>query len=520
VSVSNWSTLPESPVSAPKPRRRGGNAAVTAAATGLGLLALSLFTGSHLIFAVLALPVVIAMAWSNPAAMIALLPVWMVMMGLIRRITPGGGNTTFSGDPVLLVGPVALLVLWAIVASTREPGQMTPLARVVLAFNIVAFVEAFNPSQGSILTGIGGLLFIVVPTAAFWVGRRYAEEDFVLRIIWTIAWLGLLSAIYGLYQQFAHFPSWDERWIQQKAYTALNLGNGVQRAFSFFSSAEEYAVFLSIAAIAWVCLLTRRTRWPMLLHLAALSTVIVALYFESQRTSFFLTMLAVGVVGAARLGFRPINVVIAGIISVILVIVFAGALGGTCGGNSALKGTPSTACVLNNHQASGLSNPTGPGSSLSGHIKETRIGMMDGIKHPFGHGTGSVTLSASRYNAHNKLHGSEFDPGNMGIAFGLPGEIIYFLLLFQALRMAYRLAVRRRDTVGLFVMGIAAATLFQWTNGDLYSVCWLIWLFLGFGDRLLERPTEVAQLEPVPTAPTTSFTWRRPGEGRRTTPNW
>jgi len=221
----------------------------TAALVLAGLMLMTVFTGSHIVFALIAIPVVVALAWSNPQAMLAILPVWMVAMGFVRRITPGGGNVTFSGDPVLIIGPAALLVMWLAVSTSREPGRLTPLARTVLIFNVVAFVEAFNPTQGSLMTGIGGLLFILVPTAAFWIGRRYAEPDFVLRMIWTIAILGLVAAAYGLYQQYVGFPSWDANWISSKGYTALNVGNNVVRAFSSFSSGQEYAVFLAVSAV-------------------------------------------------------------------------------------------------------------------------------------------------------------------------------------------------------------------------------------------------------------------------------
>jgi hypothetical protein len=110
----------------------------------------------------------------------------------------------------------------------------------------------------------------------------------LIRIIWSVAILGLLGALYGLYQQFVGYPSWDVTWINTKGYTALSLGSGVVRAFSTFSSAQEYAVFLSVSAVAWLALFTRATRWPMVLHFAGFATVVVALFYESQRTSVFL----------------------------------------------------------------------------------------------------------------------------------------------------------------------------------------------------------------------------------------
>lgn len=522
--MKNWPAVVETPAPPPpEHRQRGGSIIFNAAAGSLALLALALFSGSHIVFAIIAIPIVILMAWTNPEAMIAMLPIWMVLMGLIRRITPGGGNVTFSGDPVLIIGPIALLVLVAVVVSRRDAGTMSRLARCVMAFNVIAFVEAFNPKQGSLLTGLGGLLFVLVPTAAFWVGRKFADPDFFVRIIWTVAVMGLVSAIYGLIQQFVRFPSWDQQWIQSKGYTALNVGGNVVRAFSFFSSAEEYAVFLSVAVVAWVALLARKTRWPFPLHVAATVTVLIALFYESQRTSFFLVFLALGVMAASRLKMRPVMVMGAGAGMVVLVIVFAGALGGGGGGGGVLANPQSTASILAGHQGSGLSNPLGGSSSLKGHIHETYLGLKEGVHDPLGHGTGSVTEAASRYTTQNKNHGTEFDLGNMGIAFGLPGVVVYLFLVFFAFQMAYRLAVRRRDPTGLFIIGIAATTLMQWTNGDLYSVCWLIWLSLGVGEYLISHPDtdpdpatdqdRVPSLAPPPA-------WRRPGERRRPAGSW
>ncbi len=278
--VKNW---PDAVVETSPPLRtpdaRRGTSAVMILGVAIGAVVLSLVSGSHTLVALIAVPIVVSMAWSNPEAMIALLPVWLVMLGFIRRITAGGSNVTFSGDPLLLIAPIALLVLWIVATRSREPGRHTPLARWILIFNVLALLQAFNPSQGSLLTGLGGLLFVTIPTLAFWVGRKYAEPGLIMRIIWTVAILSLVSACYGLYQQFVGWPSWDSNWIASKGYAALNVGNGVVRAFASFSSAQEYAVFLSVGAVAWAALLSRSTRLPLLLHLSALATILVALFY-------------------------------------------------------------------------------------------------------------------------------------------------------------------------------------------------------------------------------------------------
>ena len=62
-------------------------------------------------------------------------------------------------------------------------------------------------------------------------------------------------------------------------------------------------------------------------------------------------------------------------------------------------------------------------------------------------------------------------------------------------------------------IGILLATSFQWFNGDLYAVCWLVWLMMGAADSLQGEVSDVA------TAPTAAvaapYVWRKPGEARR-----
>lgn len=508
LSVPATISRPSLPASA----RSSTSMRTIAGALAVGL-ALSVISPTHGIFAIIGLPAMAFLAFASPRTAIMVLPVWMTMLGFFRRFTPGGGNTTLSGDPMLLIGPVTIILLWLLSNQSGIPTPKTTLSRVVFAFNVVALLEAANPAQGNLLAGVAGLLFIFVPTLAFWIGRRFVDEELLWRIAWTVAILSLMASIYGLFQQFVRFPTWDLVWIDSKGYTALNLGSGIVRAFSFFSSAQEYAVFLSVGVVAWTALATRRVRWPLPMHLAALATVATALFYESQRTSVFITALALGVITSARRRMRPVTVGLAGVVAVVLLVVFAGALGGSGGGSSALQGEQSASTVLVNHQIGGITDPTGAGSSLPGHIKATRVGINQGFKHPLGHGSSSVNLASSRYTAKD-VKGTEFDPGNMGIAFGIFGLVLYVLLLFRLTGTGYTLAVSRRDPLGVFVLGVVMATLLQWTNGNLYSVCWLLWLVVGAGDGILAR-TVAAQPTAVASSAPETFTWRRPGEPRR-----
>jgi len=485
------------------PAPQGRSAWVLVATASAACIGIAIASGTHLGLVLIVLPVFIAIVFQSPKTMIGILPIWMVLLGLIRRLTNGGGNITFSGDPVLIIGPIVILLLFFVAASRGAFENRTRLANAVGALGVIALLEAFNPKQGSLLTGLGGLLFILVPMLAFWIGRTLLDDNLALQIVRTIAVLGLCSSVYGLFQEFRGLPPWDQNWISSNGYAALTVGSAI-RAFGSFSSAEEYAAFLSISLVAWLALSRKQTRVFPPAHLAGVAIVAIALWFESERTAIFLVVLAIGVMAASRLRLRPVGVLAAGAGAVVLLVVLGGQLGGGGGGGSG----GSAASQLNNHVYSGITGPFGSGSSAPGHIRQTEKGMLQGIKNPFGHGTGAVTLAASRY-AHSRTGGTEFDPGNMGIAFGIFGLIAYFFVLWQAIKTAYLGAFLRRDVVSLFALGMLMAVLFQWTNGDLYSVCWLIWLFLGYLDMSLMRVR--AEIAAMP-APPPRIQWRRPGE--------
>ena len=79
-------------------------------------------------------------------------------------------------------------------------------------------------------------------------GVRLLDDETLRRLFGLVAVLAVLSAIYGLVQQFVGFPSWDARWISSSGYSALNV-DGVLRAFGSFASSQEYAVFLSVGLV-------------------------------------------------------------------------------------------------------------------------------------------------------------------------------------------------------------------------------------------------------------------------------
>jgi hypothetical protein len=452
---------------------------VRTASLGAFAVVVSLFVGGLVqtgrlqltIMLVVALAIA-AMALRSPRTALVLEVVWLIGLGLIRRLVDEAAPISHS-DPMLLVSPLVLGLLTVAASQTRAFSRRSALANAVLVLQLLILVGAANPLQGSLAAGIAGLLFVFVPTLAFWIGRGTRDTADLRLVLTVLAMLGLATAGYGLLQTFGGFPSWDERWIHSARLQSLNV-NGTIRAFSAFSSSAEYGSFLSISILVWVLMGVRRLRMlpP---ALGALAVLIPALVYESSRGAVVTLVLALGVVVGAwwRLPLPAAAVVAAGLL---VLLVFAVRTYGPS--ESAYGGQAG----LISHQVQGLANPFDPQTSTLGtHLSLVVDGLKKGFSNPLGLGVGAVTIAGSKFGG--LVQGTETDPSNVAVALGLPGLASYLTVFGVGFSRVYRFARRRRDLVALAALAIVTATLFQWLNGGLYAVAILPWLALGWVDR-------------------------------------
>ncbi len=420
---------------------------------------------------------VLALALRAPRHLVLGLAIWLAGVGLLRRLLYGLGSHALLGDPLLLVEALVMVLLVGVALSRGAGRRRTRLANAVLVICLLALVEAVNPLQGGISVGIGGLLLVLVPVLAFWVGRSLVDDRTMRHLLVLLAILAVAASIYGLVQTLAGFPPWDQRWIQavtsNGTYAALNVG-GVIRAFSSFSSSAEYASFLGVGLVAWFALGRRKALLP--LALGAIALLGTAIVLDSSRGIVVLSVVALGVMVAARARLGLVPAALAGVAAVAVLVVVLSHLG-----PHQVQGTGSTAALLN-HQVSGLSQPLNPQSStLRIHLQELGQGLRSGFTNPVGHGTGSITLAASKFGGTAQT--TEVDPSNAAVAWGVAGLAAYLVVVLVGMARAYRLAAARRDFVALAVLGLLVATLLQWLNGGQYAVAWLPWLALGWVDR-------------------------------------
>jgi hypothetical protein len=446
------------------PSVSGPTACLVAAAGAVSLGAGWLITfpwGVRFVLVGCAAALILAAGLVAPRSVLYGLVVWLAVLGLVRRVV----STSSQGsrlDPLLLVGPLALVFLVIVAARSGAFASMSALSKLVLALSALALLGCLNPLQGGIQTGLAGLLFMLVPMLAFWVGRGLVDDGSLSRLLKLVAAVAVGVAAYGLIQTFSHFPSWDEAWIRNSGYASLNV-NGSLRPFGTLSSAQEYALFVAVGLGALFLFRSKLSRFPVLI--AAGSVLAVAVFYASSRSVVVTLVLATGVALAAR---ARLSALTGGIVAALLLAGVVLVASHYASGGSE---TSSTTAALASHQLDGLANPFNSNSStLVGHLDLGGQGLRSALVYPLGIGTGSVSIAAGKFG--RQAAGTELDPSNAAVALGVPGLIAYVGILVLGLSA---LAI-----VALFVIVV---TLFQWLNGGLYAIAPLPWLLLGWVDR-------------------------------------
>jgi hypothetical protein len=440
-----------------------------AAALAIGVVALKLDT-LHAATAAMVTLALVAAGFTDHRRMLVLLVGWLVLLGSMRRIlltlTPAS-----AGDPLLLVAPVVLGLLAVAAVRRGALDDRTPLATAVIVLSVLTLAGALNPLQGSVFTGLAGLLFFFVPMLGFWVGRGLDDGTF-RRLMLLIATLAPLTALYGLSQTFVGFRSWDQVWIESvrhQQYLAIDVAGNV-RAFGTFSAASEYAAFLAVGVVAWLAFGLRGMRRT--LTMLAIWILLVAVVFESGRGIIVTLLVALALMIAALRGLRLRHALVVALALLVLTPLVISPLAPDSSGQAQVSG-------LLEHQVQGLADPLS--STLPLHIDELTQGLLLSISHPLGIGIGVVSIAVEKFGG--IAHNTEADPSNAAVALGIPGLLAYLAVLVLGMRSAYRVALARRDALALIALGIPAVLLLQWLNGGQYAVAFLPWLAFGWIDR-------------------------------------
>ncbi|MBV9851476.1 MAG: hypothetical protein JO250_17555 [Armatimonadetes bacterium] len=397
--------------------------------------------------------------------------------GLRRWLIPIFGWTPM--DPLLLVSPALVMLYDANLLARRGLPARTRLSRLLVCLLALMTLEILNPLQGGLAIGVAGALFYIVPLLWYFVGRCVGDAALVRRLIRVAIGIGILAALYGLYQTWFGYSAGEQEWLRLSGYTALNVG-GTIRAISFFTSSAEYAHFLCVALVLLWALWLRGHR----LVLLPMPLLALAIFLESSRGVVFSVLAACAALWAVQ-GRRTVAWLPRGLLAAGLAVTgLVWSLGRVQQGEYGVQTQ-----ALIEHQASGLLNPLDERhSTATQHSTMALDGVKAGFTDPLGQGLGATTLAAAKFNSAGGS--TEVDVSNMFVSLGFAGGLLYVAIIGVVLMTAFRYWHRARNLAALAILGLLLLELGQWLTGGHYAASMLIWFCIGALDRLQpERET-------------------------------
>jgi hypothetical protein len=406
---------------------------------------------------------------------------YLVFMGDIRRmLVPSVG---WSGeDPLLLIGPVFAIIVFAYAWSSQSVKINTPLAGWILALMGIMMIQMINPRQGGLIVGVTGALFYLVPLLWYWIGRTYATPGYLHQVLfYVVVPLGGLATVFGLYQTFYGYLPYQDLWVEIAAGAGLLGSKGIEKPISFFVSPTEHDNFILSALVVLIAALIHRRQYGLLL--------------------FIIPMIGTIILGGSRGPVAKLLVTSAGLWAVVGTTTFTWIVRGSL---ALLIGVVGLSWSLSSIEIEGANErvtyrferqqkgfgvgETKGGNSAFNHLNMIAQGIKQGVTTPLGFGLGATTKAAAKYGG--SVSGStEGDVSDLFRATGLVGGVVYLIILFLIIRSALHYWTQTRSLLALSLAGVLAVNFFLWLMGGQYAMSALIWFLIGSLDRLQNMPT-------------------------------
>ncbi len=404
--------------------------------------------------------------------------VFLPFMAFIRRALYSISPYT-KLDPILLIGPaIAGFIFIEIFMFRRDQFSKTVkdslLSKCVIALFVLFGLQIFNPLQGSILVGLGGVMYYIIPLMWFYLGRIFIDQEAGVKLLKAVATIGCVVMIYGIYQTYFGFMDFEEYWIKYGGYAALHVG-GIIRAFSTFASASEYVLYITVFAVIIVAIMIHRKK---LILLPVLGISLWAIIIGGSRGVVFMFIFAT--VALIALGLR--NLKKSTFIFILFLFVFVMMLAKMSYDPTMFSESGRLTGVLQ-RQAMGILDPFTPGrTTLPSHLSRVWYAFIDAFTHnPFGYGLGSTTLAAMKFGGAER--GTEYDFSNVLVSSGIIGVVLYLIIMFQIFKEVTFLCFNSKNLRYIVVFAILFVTMGQLLMGANYALVPLLWLLIGWMDK-------------------------------------
>jgi|GEM_PF-3206831 len=412
----------------------------------------------------------LAAASINLKSGITALIIYLPFMAFIRRYIYVYGRYV-AMDPILIISDIITIWMFGylILFKGKEIYKLFRENKLVKIATILLFIfilQMFNPKQGSILVGIGGAKFYIVPFMWFYFGL-FLDRKFMKQIFVLIVFIGFITALYGLKQTFFGFTPFEEYWVHWGGYSALHLLR-IIRSFSTFASAGEYAHYLTISGI--ICFAFFLKSRQKITFLVALTIILTALFIAAVRSAIF-TFVFSSIILVGFLVKDKKKGVLVSIALLLLIILFISKAGFTPKVNQY-----NSLSVTSYHALKGVVNPMEESSLQSRLHGWFFVFPRLMIKNPFGYGLGTSTLAAWKFGSN--LMATENLFLDIILSTGIVGAVLFVIVLINV--FSYSITLIKENTKKMLgILGITVPLSFLLIGSSseytIFPIIWLLW---------------------------------------------
>jgi hypothetical protein len=344
-----------------------------------------------------------------------------------------------STDPIHVVTPLVTLMAFAMLLQRYKLRifRETPLGKLVSILGLIYFLEIFNPLQGSLIVGLSGTLFVLVPVAWFYFGQAM-KPAFMETALRLMVVLGILTSLYGLYQLAYGFPAFEQYWIDNtEFYNSISVGN-VKRALATYSSAEEWGRYIELGGlIAFGFGVTARSGLRRAGWFTCGVALTLMLLLTGQRTAIF--GLILGVFVLLMLGAKSWRSAFARLLLATAPIVLVAILVPAPTNDDMLSHSSDDKMgTVLSHTARGTLRPAQE-DSLQERLKNWTFLFTEVIPYrPLGIGIGGTQVGAWKFNQDLDLPPIDSYFISTVLTCGLPAGLLFIWILLRATRMSWR----------------------------------------------------------------------------------
>jgi len=219
------------------------------AATGLGLTIAVLLSNGEMRAIVLLLLTILGLVCLSPKRGIYIILVFLPFMYFLRRQVLHF-NEFSKTDPILLFPPLVTIAMFLgymifYTADFYKYIRRSLLMKLLVALQVLYFLEIFNPLQGSLLVGVAGAMYFMIPMLWVFMGLLLDERG-IRRIFMIVMVIGTITAAYGMYQHSFGLSDVEKYEAESKNFVMI-FGAKV-RVMSTFSSTGDFSFYASITA--------------------------------------------------------------------------------------------------------------------------------------------------------------------------------------------------------------------------------------------------------------------------------